>query len=115
MENRRRFLRFEVKDFLEIRPLNEVAKYTKGQSFNLSIMGVCFFSEAKWETGQVLLIDYFMPQGLESVKLKVVVAWSELIDNERGYLTGTQIIDVEKEKESQFVNYYFQKLKEKFF
>jgi len=115
MDNRRRFLRFEVKDFLEIRPLNEVAKYTKAQSFNFSIMGICFFSEVKWETGQVLLIDYFMPEGLDSVKLKVVVAWSELIDNERGYLTGTQIVNVEKEKENQFVNYYFQKLKEKFF
>ena len=115
MENKRRFLRFEVEDFLEIRPLNEVAKYVKGKSFNLSIMGICFFSDARWNTGQVLMIDYFIPEGLDSVKIKVVVVWSELIDNKRGYLTGTQIIDIEKEKESRFVNYYFQKIKDKFF
>ena len=115
MENKRRFLRFEVEDFLEIRPLNEVAKYVKGKSFNLSIMGICFFSEVRWNTGQVLMIDYFIPEGLDSVKIKVVVVWSELIDNKRGYLTGTQIIDIEKEKESRFVNYYFQKIKDKFF
>ncbi len=115
MENRRRFLRFETEDFLEIRPLNEVARYTKGKSFNLSLMGICFFSEIEWEVGQVLLIDYFIPQELDSVKLKVVVVWSEFIDSNKGYITGAQIIDIEEDKENKFVNYYFQKLKEKFF
>lgn len=115
MDNRRRFLRFEVSDFLEIRPLNEVARYVKGHTFNLSLMGICFSSEIEWKTGQVLFIDYFIPQQLDSVKLKVVVAWSELIDDEHGYLTGVQIIDIEKNKEERFINYYFQKLKERLF
>ena len=115
MENRRRFLRFEVKDFLEIRPLDETARYAKGHSFNLSLMGICFYSQVKWDTGQVLLIDYFIPQELESVRLKTGVVWSELVDNENGYLTGAQLIEVEKEKEQLFANYYFQRLKERFF
>ncbi len=115
MENRRRFLRFETGDFLEIRPLNETARYAKGKTFNFSLMGICFSSEVEWKTGQVLMIDYFIPEELDSVKLKVVVVWSELIGDKEGYITGTQLIDIEEDKESKFVNYYFQKLKEKFF
>jgi len=114
MDERRRFLRFEVNDFLEVRPLNEPACYAQGRSFNLSLMGICFFSEIQWKRGQVLLIDYFIPTLLDSIKLKVVVVWSELIDDQKGYLTGAQIIDVDKDKENQFVNYYYQRLKERF-
>ncbi len=115
MDNQRRFLRLEVRDFLEIRPLNELAKFVKGTSLNLSLMGICFFSELKWNKGQVLLISYFLPQELDSVSLKVAVVWSEFINEKDGYLIGAQIIDIEQDKELKFVNYYFQKLKEQFF
>lgn len=115
MENRRRFLRFEVNDFLEIRPLNEVAKYSKGKAFNIGLMGICFFTQMVWEKGQVLVIDYFVPEELGSVKIKIMVVWSEFVDDQQGYLTGAQIIDIEEEKENQFVNYYFKKLKDKLF
>ena len=115
MDNNRRFLRFEVDDFLELRPLNEVAKYVEGKSANLSLMGICFSSMVDWQPGQMLFIDYFIGGERDSVKLKVVVVWSELIGDIEGYLTGAQIIAVESEKESKFINYYFSKLKEKFF
>ncbi len=115
MDNNRRFLRFEVNDFLELRPLNEVAHYVPGNSANLSLMGICFSSLVEWKTGQMLFIDYFMSGDSDSVKLKVVVVWSELIGDLEGYLTGARIIAVESEKESKFINYYFQKLKGKFF
>ena len=115
MNNRRRFLRFEVGDFLEVQALNETARVNaKGHSVNLSLMGICFSSEEEWKTGQVLLIDYFIPSDLDSVKMKVVVVWSERIDDKVGFLTGAQIIDVEEDKENQIVNYYFKKLKERF-
>jgi hypothetical protein len=115
MENRRRFLRLEVRDFLEIRPLNELAQVRRGNSFNLALLGICFFSEVKWERGQVLLIDYFIPDDLDSVRLKVAVVWSEFVSDRDGYLTGAEVINVDKEKELKFVNYYFQKIKERFF
>jgi len=115
MSNRRKFLRFETRDFLEIKPLNEVAKYTKASSFNISLMGICFSSEVKWEVGQVILIDYFVPDEMESVKIKTVISWSEYIDEKTGFLAGAQIINIEEEKENLFINYYFQKLKKKFF
>ena len=115
MENRRRFLRFEVQDFLEVRPLNEVAKYVKGKSYNLSLMGICFSSEVEWKKGQVLFIDYFIPEDMDSIQLKISIVWSEFINEAEGYLTGAQIIHVDPQKELRFVNYYFQKLKEKFF
>ena len=114
MDNRRRFVRFEVSDFLELSPLKEVARYVKGKSFNLSLMGMCFSSQIAWEKGHVLLVDYFIPNDFDSVKLKIVVVWSELIGDEEGYLTGAEIIDVEQEKEAKFINYYYQKLKEHF-
>ncbi|MBU0897073.1 MAG: PilZ domain-containing protein, partial [Candidatus Omnitrophica bacterium] len=79
MENKRRLIRIEVEDFLEIQPLNEVAKMFEGKAKDLSLVGVCFSSQAQWQKGQVLLIDYFLHNELDSVKLKVAVVWSEFI------------------------------------
>ncbi len=115
MDNKRRFLRLEAKDFLEMSPLKELDRQIKGRSFNVTPMGICFSSNICWEKGQVLLIDYFIPEELDSVKLKVAIVWSEFVDENNGYLTGGEIIDIDKEKETCFINYYFQKLKEYFF
>ncbi|MDD5194444.1 MAG: PilZ domain-containing protein [Candidatus Omnitrophica bacterium] len=109
--NKRRILRLDVSDFLEMRPLNEVGKSFKGQSRNISPMGICFSSGVEWRKGDVLLINYFIPDDFESVKLKTVVIWSEFIDPDKGYFCGAQIIEVEKEKEEKFNNYYAQKLR----
>lgn len=114
MDNRRRLIRLEVSDFLEIRPLNEVATTIKGASKNISLMGICFSSEIEWQKGQLLHIDYFIPDEMDSVKLRVVIVWSELIDSSQGYFCGGEIIKVEQGKEEKFANYYFQKLQERF-
>jgi hypothetical protein len=112
---RRRLIRLEVDDFLEITPLNESANLISARSKNFSLMGICFSSFVEWRKGQVLLIDYFLPEALDSVKLKLVVIWSEYIGEKEGYFCGGEIIDVEKDKEEKFAHYYLQKLKEKFF
>ncbi|MEM7817029.1 MAG: hypothetical protein QXZ20_03890 [Candidatus Aenigmatarchaeota archaeon] len=113
MEERRKLLRIEVDDFLNLIPLNEVATI-KGKSRNLTPMGICFSSEIEWKKGQLLYIDYYIPQINDSIKIKVVVVWSEFIDQKIGYFCGGEIIEVEKEKEEKFVNYYFQKLNKDF-
>ncbi len=113
MENRRRFLRLETEDFLKILPLDEVAQRVKGKAFNFSLLGICFSSPVEWKKGQILLIDYFIPSQLDSVKLKVAIIWTELIKEDE-YLCGAQIIGIDREKENMFINYYFHKLKEKY-
>ena len=113
VENRRRFLRLKTEDFLEILPLNETSCQIKGRVFNFSLLGICFSSPVEWKKGQVLLIDYFIPSQLDSVKLKVAIIWSELV-GENEYLCGAQIVDIDREKENMFINYYFHKLKEKY-
>ncbi|UCG35196.1 MAG: PilZ domain-containing protein [Candidatus Omnitrophota bacterium] len=115
MNNRRRLIRVEVKDFLQIQPLNEVGKRIQGKARDFSLMGICFASEMEWQKGQVLFIDYFIPEELDSVKLKIVVVWSEFIDPAVGYFCGGEIIDVEEEKQATFAHYYFQKLRERFY
>ncbi len=115
MENKRRLIRLEIKDFIEIRPLNEVGICIKGQSTNFSLMGVCFSSPRQWQKGQVLLVDYFIAEELDSVRLKLVVVWSELIDSASGYFCGGEVIDVEEAKQEKFANYYFKQLKNRFF
>lgn len=115
MENKRKLIRLEVKDFLEIRPINELGKTVKAETKNFSLMGVCFSSMIEWKKGQVLHIDYFITDELDSVQMKVVVVWSEFIDYEQGYFCGGEIVDIEPEKQEKFANYYFQKLKDKFF
>lgn len=115
MENQRRLLRLEAKDFLEIRPLENKGGSCKGECANFSLMGICFTSQVEWRRGQCILIDYFIPSELDSVKLKVSVIWSEFISVEVGYFCGGEIIDVEGEKQEKFANHYFQKLRERFF
>ncbi|UCD15652.1 MAG: hypothetical protein JSV34_00950 [Candidatus Omnitrophota bacterium] len=115
MDNQRRLVRLEVKDFLEIRPLDEVVEVVKGETDNFTLMGICFTSQIEWKKGQLLFIDYFIPSELDSVKLKIAVVWSELIDSENGYFCGGEIVEVEEDKEEKFASYYFQRLKERFF
>jgi hypothetical protein len=114
MSSERKLIRLDVKDFLEMRPLDEVAKCHEGESQNFTLMGICFSSQAQWKRGQVLLIDYFIPTELDSVKMKVVVKWAEFIGPEKGHFCGGEIIEVEEKKEEKFANYYYQKLKERF-
>jgi hypothetical protein len=110
-ENRRRIIRLDVNDFLEMRPLNEVGKRVKGESKNITPMGICFSSEMEWRKGEVLYINYFLPDDFDSVKLKAMVVWSELVDSATGYFCGAEIVEVEKDKYDKFCNYYYQKLK----
>ena len=113
--NRRKFVRFEVEDILEVKPLGEIAKKLRSVSRDLSLIGICFFSDFKWEPGQVLMVEYFLPESLEPVKIKANVVWSEFINDAKGFLVGVEILDVEEKSADKFVNYYFKKVKEKFF
>ena len=114
MENKRRFVRFETEDILEIKPLPEIAKKIKAVSQNFSIIGICFFSDYKWKKGQVLLIEYFIPEELEPVKMKASVVWAEFVDERKGFLVGVEILDIEEKNAERFVNHYFKKVREKF-
>ena len=114
MDNRRQLIRLNVGDFLEIRPVDEVGKRHKGKSKDFTLMGICFSSDTEWQKGQVLIIDYFISEELDSVELKIIVAWSEFIDPENGYFCGGEIIDIEEAKQEKFCTYYYKKLKEKF-
>ncbi len=113
MENRRQLIRLEVGDFLEVKPLNEIGKIYKTKTKNFTLMGVCFTSEVEWKKGQVLYIDYFIPEELDSVRLKMVVVWSELIDSKNGYFCGGKILEVEEKKQEKFASYYYKKLKDR--
>lgn len=113
MENRRKLVRLEVKDFLEIRPLDEKIDRYKGKTKDITLMGICFCSSIAWRRGQMVFIDYFLPEELDSVKLRVEVVWTEFIGDSEGYFCGGKIIDVECDKQEKFSSYYFQKLKER--
>lgn len=112
MATNRRLLRLRVCDFLEVCSLNEVAKSVKATTQDFTPMGICFCSEVEWKRGHVLMIDYFIPEEFESIKLKVAVVWSEFIDTKDGYFCGGEIIEVEQDKQEKFANYYAKKLKE---
>ncbi len=114
-ENRRKFVRFEVEDILEIRPVSEVAKKFKVRSKDLSLIGICFYSDFKWEKGQVLIVDYFLPDDYEPVKVKCNVVWSEFINDQQGFLVGVEILDIGRENSDKFINYYFEKVRKRFF
>ncbi|MBD3264223.1 MAG: hypothetical protein GF375_03880 [Candidatus Omnitrophica bacterium] len=114
MDNKRRLIRLDVEDFLEIKPLNEVGRVYREKTRNFTIMGICFSSQAEWSRGQTLSIDYFISEEAESVRLKVVVVWSEFIGTDKGYFCGCEIIDIEEAKKDKFTNYYLKKLREKF-
>lgn len=114
MEQRRRLIRLDAADFIEVRTLNEVGKVYQAHAKNFTLMGICFSCELEWQKGQVLLIDYFLPEALDSVRLKMVVSWSEFIGPEDGYFCGGEIIEIEQEKQEQFANYYLKKLQQRF-
>jgi len=107
---KRKLLRLDTNDFLQITPLSEVGKKIKGTARNITYAGICFCCEVEWRKGDVLLIDYFIKEKFDSVKLKVLVVWSEFISQDIGYFCGGEIIDIEEEKKEMFFNYYFKKI-----
>lgn len=114
MNNKRVLLRLDVADFLQIKPINPIDRHIDGRSKDFTLMGICFSSAVEWQRGQLLLIEYFLPEEMESVKIKLVVIWSELIEEDKEYFCGGEIVEIEEGKEGIFANYYFEKLKERF-
>ncbi len=112
MENRRRFLRFDTSDFLEIEPLGEPAKIS-AEARNINPLGICFFSPQEFRRGQSLKIYYFIPDQMQPSVLRCSVVWCEYISDEKGFLVGVEISDVEVNPEG-FMRYYFRKIGESF-
>ncbi len=115
MLNKRRFVRFDSDEILEVKPLNDKIKSCKAITKDLSLLGICFFSDFKWEIGQVLEIHYFLSGSLKPVKIKAKVVWSELISDSQGFLVGVEIMNIEDKDAPKFVAHYFKKVKDKFF
>jgi hypothetical protein len=113
MDNKRRLVRLEASDFLQIKPINEVGKIYEAQASDFTFMGICFCSSVQWKNGQVLAINYFLSEDNEPVKMKMIVIWSEFISSKQGYFCGGQIAKIEENKQAQFAHYYYKKLKEK--
>lgn len=114
MDNKRRVIRLEASDFLQIKPLDEVGKVHEAAIKNFSFMGVCFCSAIEWKNGQVLEINYFLPEENQPVRMKLLVVWSEFISSRQGYFCGGQITDIEPEGQAQFAHYYYRKLQDRF-
>jgi hypothetical protein len=114
MDNQRRLIRLDSSDFLQINPINEVGEIYEAEAKDFTFMGICFCSSIEWKKGQVLAINYFIPEDNEPVKMKMVVIWSEFISSSQGYFCGGQITDIEEKSQAQFAHYYYKKLKEKF-
>lgn len=114
MDNKRRLIRLETNDCLQISPLSEVGRIQPADVKNFTFMGVCFCSSVEWKKGQVLEINYFLSETNRSIKMKMLVVWSEFISSRQGYFCGGRIIDIEKENQAQFAYYYYKKLKGRF-
>jgi hypothetical protein len=115
MLNQRRFVRFDSDEILEVRPLSEKVSKYKTVAKDLSLLGICFFSDFKWDSGQGLEIDYFLSGSVNPVKIKARVVWSELISDSQGFLVGVEIININDNDAPGFVAHYFKKVKDKFF
>lgn len=113
MDNKRRLLRLEASDFLQITPLDEVGRVYKADVKDFTFMGICFSSPIEWKKGQVLEINYFCPESNEPVKMKMLVVWSEFVGDQQGYFCGGQVIEIETKYQAQFAHYYYKKLKDR--
>ncbi len=113
MKELRKLIRLNVSDFLDIRLVDSPA-VVKGKCVNVTSMGICFSSPTEWVKGQSLVIYYFIPEELDSVELTVKIIWSEFVDSRNGYFCGGEIAAIEEAKQEKFINYYMQKLEDRF-
>ena len=113
MLNHRRFVRIDAKDILEIRPYDG-AMFVKTTIKDFSLMGVCFYSPFKYSFGQLLLARFAVNGQEGGITMRLRVTWSELVDEQRGYLVGTEISEVDDVGVDQFLRYYYEKVKEFF-
>jgi len=113
MLHQRRFVRIDTKDILEIRPY-EGAMFVKTTIKDFSLMGVCFYSPFKYTFGQLLIARFAVNGKEDGITMRLKVSWSELIDEQRGYLVGTEITEVDETGIDNFLRYYYEKVKEFF-
>ncbi len=99
---------------MQIKPLDEVGRVYEVEAKDFTFMGVCFSSPVEWKKGKVLEIDYFLSEDNESVRMKMVVVWSEFISSQQGYFCGGQIIEIEQKGQARFAHYYYKKLRDRF-
>jgi hypothetical protein len=107
----RKFIRIDTSDLVEVRPINGLGPKT-AITRDFSMMGVCFYSPIQWEHGQPLLMRYSVPGSLDDVMMNVRIVWSELIDENHGFLIGAQIGEIDTEGLDAFLRYYYKKVKD---
>ena len=110
-DNQRRFIRVETSDLIEVRPADG-GFIKKVKLRDVSLMGICFYCPIQWNFGQSLSISYAVPGSLNHISMRVKVMWSELIDEQQGYLVGTAIHYINDEGIDAFARYYHDKLNE---
>ena len=106
-ENQRRFIRIETSDLIEIRPADGIGTARKAVVKDFSMLGICFYCPIQWCYGQALEINYSVPGTGIDVALRARVMWSELIDENRGYLIGTSIMYIEDYGIDAFLRHYY--------
>jgi len=109
--NERRFIRIENSDLLEVRPLDGSPAATV-TARDFSLLGICFYSPLCWDSGQRLALRYSVPGTADDVEMTIVIVWSELIDDERGFLIGARISDIRDGGLDAFLRYYYKKVKD---
>jgi hypothetical protein len=109
--NERRFIRIENSDLLEVRLLDGSPAATV-TARDFSPLGICFYSPLCWESGQQLVLRYAVPETTDNVEMSIVIVWSELIDDERGFLVGARISDIGDAGLEAFLRYYYKKVKD---
>ncbi|MDD5440905.1 MAG: hypothetical protein PHZ27_01675, partial [Candidatus Omnitrophica bacterium] len=69
MNNKRKVIRLECGDFLDMR-LSDKGEKIRGEVRDFSLMGICFSSNKNWVKGQDIYIDYFMRDELDAVRMR---------------------------------------------
>ena len=118
---KRRYIRvpsnFPVKYYSTEDPQAAYSPY-ESMSDNISIGGMMFFAEKMFKVGELLRLDFSLPDELKKINLFVIakVVWVDEIEKDKLYNTGVEFQNITEEQKreiSLFVKNSLSKIKEK--
>ena len=115
---RRKYIRFNADSKINITVKREKGKKPSAAKVsaiakNLSVEGLCFKSKKKYERGNLIRLEIYLPPYRKPLHLEGRVIWSHALrkKSEKGFFdTGIKLFTVEKADEGKFLGYVCEKM-----
>lgn len=107
-------VKYDIKTKVEFQVLNKQDRKAMSEKYtaiskNVSVEGLCFVSHKELETGDLLLLEVYLPSEKSPILMEGEVRWSQAVPTEEGqpseFITGIKLLTLNGKSISGTVHY----------